>query len=66
MDDHNDGDGRDAGDRGENDSDDDASLSLKCRTPACIKLWAQTASELETIQRLQDAECQKPYDCMHI
>ena len=65
MDDFDDGDDGNGGDHGENDSDDDAPMSLKCRTSKSIQRLAQIASKLEMIQRLPDAECQKPLRCMH-
>ena len=65
MDDYNAGDDGDGACHGENDRDEDASMSLECRMPEFTELLALMASELEMIQRLQDAECPKPWNCMH-
>ena len=65
MDDSNDGDDGVGGDHGENETDDGASMSLKCRMPASKELLAQIASEIEMIRRLQDAECQNQKNCRH-
>ena len=65
MDDYHDGGDGGGRDHDENDNDDDASMSLECGMSESNEPLAQIASELEMIQRLQDAECQHPLICIH-